>query len=102
MITADEITTAGGGKFQANSTTKNFKCYLFKSSSYLYWSLSPSYASGGQVGIFSVSYYSTLKSNTSDTSGALAPVINLSPKYANTLIGTGTMTDPYRAPGVEA
>lgn len=29
--------------------------------------------------------------------GTLAPVINLSTEYASTLIGTGTMTDPYRA-----
>ena len=86
LITADEIVAAGG----KNGIIYN-SYYLYKSSTYRYWTLSPhSYHE-----IFAVS--NGLSYDAVNSKCAIAPVINLSAEYANILIGNGTMESPYHA-----
>ncbi len=99
LITADEIVAAGSGR----NRTRNNSYYLYKPSSYLGWSLSPC-----NIDINGTTFVSIVHnmghlnvSNVNDTSGAIAPVINLSADYVEALIGDGTMKNPYRAEGVE-
>ncbi len=89
FITADEIVTAGG-KYE--TTNQNY--YLYKGFRYL--SFSPMYYSTYST-MFCVSENGSLYKVYSSNKVSIAPVINLSPEYVNTMIGTGTMTDPYRA-----
>ncbi len=97
LITADEILAAGSGKY--NTTNKNY--YLYKSSSYYGWSLSPNSYIYGAI-MFMINDDGSLNYVGSNLpSGAIAPVINLSAEYASELTGDGTMTNPYRASGVE-
>ncbi len=100
LITADEILAAGSGKYR----TANNQYYLYKSSSYYGWAFSPCYMDtnegGARVFIVYASGYLS-HTETSDTHGAVAPVINLSADYVSTLTGDGTMTNLYRADGVE-
>ncbi len=94
LITADEITTSGGRYNQPNGSTNNYKYYLYKGS--WYWSLSPNtYTSDAYV--FGVNSGGSLNYNYVTYTGGVAPVINLSAEYVNTLIGEGTMELPYRA-----
>lgn len=94
LITADEIVAVGGGKYNTNNT--NY--YLYKSGSYVQWSLSPfSMDSYIYASVFSVNTTGNISYNyINNTSGAIAPVINLSYDYAVTLVGTGTIMNPYR------
>ena len=92
LITADEIVAAGSGKYNTNNTSY----YLYRSG-YWYWSLSPSYFNGSQTYIFieydsGENYY-----HHGNYDGYITPVINLSAEYVNTLIGDGTMKNPYRS-----
>ncbi len=98
LITADEIMTAGGKPGVANQSY-----YLYKSSSYHDWSLSPYNMSAiGDALVFVVYGNGNFNdTSTNNPDGAIAPVINLSAEYASTLTGDGSMTNPYRAPGVE-
>ncbi len=90
LITADEVLAAGSGKYGA----KNSSYYLYKG--LWYWSLSPyrfnvdasvfMVYSGGGLSNFYVSY----------PGGGVAPVINLKPEYVKTMIGDGTINNPYR------
>ncbi|HBA37742.1 MAG TPA: hypothetical protein DCY94_03380 [Firmicutes bacterium] len=96
LITADEIVTAGSGKVY----TANQHYYLYKSSSYYYWSLSPSH-SGSSASVFLVYTNGKLNNPSVYNTGAIAPVINISLEYAKTMIGEGSMTRPYQIPGVE-
>ncbi len=89
LITADEIVAAGSGKYR----TTNTSYYLYRGLGY--WSLSPYNYSNACV--FIVSNSGTLSSNNVTGSGAVAPIINLSYEYASTLIGDGTMENPYQA-----
>ena len=93
LITADEI-VAAGGKWD----TVNTNYYLYKGTGY--WSLSP-YIYDSRAYVFVVHRYGRLFNYYMYGNVVVAPVVNLSAEYANTLIGEGTMTDPYRAPGVE-
>lgn len=96
LITADEIEAAGAGKYGS----ANKKYYLYKTSNYWYWSLSPSNRSlSGHAIIFVMSTIGNLSYNEVYGAGAVAPVINLSADYVSTLTGTGTMTDSYRTAG---
>ncbi len=97
LITADEILAAGSGKY----ATANSSYYLYKSSNYYGLSLSPcNMNQNGLVYLFVVTSGGAL--NYVDRGlGAIAPVINLSAEYASELIGDGTITNPYRAEGVE-
>ncbi len=93
LITADEVIAAGSGKF----ITANSNYYLYKGSNY--WSLSPSYTGSydGAI-VFDVGTDGCLNDIGVYTSSlAVAPVINLNPEYVNMMIGSGTMTDPYRS-----
>ncbi len=92
LITADEITTSGGRLYQSNGSTNNYKYYLYKGK--WYWSLSPSSYDGYAYGLI-MDTHGDLSSMYG--SGGVVPVINLSAEYVNTLIGTGTTTDPYRS-----
>ena len=47
---------------------------------------------------FSLSSGGSLSNPGLNADQEASPVINISPKYAKTLIGTGTMADPYRLP----
>ena len=92
LITADEVVTAGSGKYN----TTNTSYYLYRGP--WYYSLSPS--SMGTAGAF-VFYVNSINgylgaTGVASINGAVAPVINLSAEYVKTLSGTGTMTDPYQ------
>jgi len=91
LITADEIVAAGSGKYG----TTNQSYYLAKGS--WYWSFSPSNMSSTVAYVFYVNTSGSL-SNASvyNTSGAVAPVINIKPEYLNKFEGTGLISDPYR------
>ena len=91
LITADEIVAAGSGKLAA----KNYNYYLFRGSSYTYWSLSPYYYNYASV--FAMGSGLSLNAYSVASGGAVSPVINLSAEYVQTMKGTGTMTDPYQA-----
>jgi len=93
LITADEIVAAGSGKYG----TRNSKYYLYNPSSFN-WSLSPRYFGGVRSDVFYVNTLGGLSyADVSAASGAVAPVINLTYDYVITLIGNGTMANPYRA-----
>ncbi len=94
LITADEIIAAGSGKY--NITSGNY--YLYRGSSYWYWSLSPFYVNKyGFASVFSVYSRGSLVGYLVNYYGAVAPVINLRAEYVKTLRGTGTMENPYQA-----
>ncbi len=91
LITADEILAAGSGKWG----TANQSYYLYKSSNYYGWSLSP-YTFTTFAYMFTIYKNSTLGGELANlTLSAIAPVINLSADYVSTLTGEGTMTNPY-------
>ena len=93
LITADEVVTAGSGKYFTNNTSY----YLYRGISFWYWLLSP-YSFSNNTLIFILHASGQLSyTNGNHPSGSIAPVINLSAKYVKTLSGTGTMTDPYQA-----
>jgi hypothetical protein len=99
LITLDEVSAAGGKYYSDTNIYSNYNYYLYKG--YAYWSMVPLsneknktiYNTMGFItntgGFFAVS-------NTSQI--GLAPVINLSFKTANSLIGTGIIGDEYRLP----
>jgi len=98
LITADEISAAGGLNFK----TANQYYYLYKSSNYFSWSLSPlAMDTYDYISVFSVSTTGSLRNEgVNDAGGAIAPVINIKPEFAVTLEGKGTMTEPYMVPNV--
>jgi len=87
LITADEVVAAGSGKYM----TTNSSYYLYKGSWYL--SFSPSYFDGGSARVFNEK--GNLGNYGVRASGAVAPVINIKPKYLNQLQGDGTLQNPY-------
>lgn len=95
LITADEIVAAGSGKY--NLANKNY--YLYKGVSY--WVLSPLQLNSTRNAIVSIVGISgQLVYLYSDSSiGAVVPVINLKPEYVQTMIGDGTINNPYREEG---
>jgi len=92
LITADEIVAAGSGKYNTNNTSY----YLYRGSSFFSWSLSPSDFGKAYSYVFTTNTSGNLDNPHVISSGAVAPVINLSAEYVKTLSGTGTMTDPYQ------
>lgn len=96
LITADEIVAAGA----CLSYTGNKKYYLYRSTTYDLYSMSPECvrkSANGGVRIYCMVANGRLLSIDDISStpyGAIAPVINL--KANIDLVGTGTMTDPYR------
>ncbi len=92
LITVDEIVTAGSGK----ETTRNDKYYLYNPSAW-YWSLSPHSFNGSRTNVFYVYNNGNVAFTYGQSvNGAVTPVINLSAEYASTLIGDGTMENPYQ------
>ena len=91
LITADEIVAAGSGRYG----TTNSRYYLYRRT--WYWSLSPNLFNGSTINVFHVEINGNIYYRGVSSSGAVAPVINLSAEYVKTLRGTGTMTDPYQA-----
>ncbi len=93
LITADEVVTAGSGKYG----TTNTRYYLYRPSNW-YWSLS-SYCFD-RTGYASMFFFGTNGSLSSsyvnNNAGAVAPVINLSAEYVSNMIGDGAIGNEYR------
>ncbi len=93
LLTADEVSIAGG-MYSSSGVATNNSYYLYKG--FWYWLLSPYYYQGGAyMLVFYPNGYLYL--NYVTDRGGVAPVINLSAEYVDTLIGEGTMESPYRA-----
>ncbi len=90
LITVDEMVAAGSGK----NGTINTNYYLYNTSSF-YWSLSPCYYDG-KAYVFDLHASGQLSNTYVNRGGAVTPIINLKAEYASTLIGDGTMENPYR------
>ncbi|MCI8498981.1 MAG: hypothetical protein HFG33_06305 [Bacilli bacterium] len=89
LITADEVVAAGSGKYG----TGNSSYYLYKGS--WYWSLSPLYFNS-HANPFIVGTSGNLHgTSVLNTGGAVAPVINLNADYVQTMVGNGTINNPY-------
>ena len=86
LITADEVSFAGGGTFS------NTSYYLYNNQ--YYWTMSPSdFASTGYAVVFYVGSRGSLGNLNVDSTFGVRPVINLK---ADTLFsGSGTISDPY-------
>ena len=93
LITADEILAAGSGKYN----TGNSSYYLYKGS--WYWSMSPSSSTGSHAAVFNVGEYGIGNTYVYNANGAITPVINLKAEYVKTMIGDGTINNPYREDG---
>ncbi len=90
LITADEIVTAGSGKYN----TVNGSYYLNKGD--WYWSFSPhDIIPTGHAYVFSIYGSGVLNSYAVHNSGAVAPVINIKAEYLDKLQGNGTIDNPY-------
>ena len=87
LITADEVSMAGGVYGTSNSS------YYLYTGQY-YWTMSPYYFnSAGHASVFYVDSNGDLDGNRVDNSNGVRPVLNLSADV--TLTGSGTQTDPY-------
>ncbi len=94
LITADEVVAAGSGKHGIG----NSNYYLYKGS--WYWTLSPCFGNGTYSLMFDVLSSGQLHDHgVHTTNGAVAPVINLKAEYVQTMIGDGTINNPYREVG---
>ncbi len=91
LITADEIVAAGSG----NYISTNSMYYLYNRNTWS-WSLSPLMADDYSAAGFFLGIYGGISGNDLTSRGAIAPVINLSAEYFKTLIGTGSMENPFR------
>ena len=95
LVTADEIVAGGSGKF----STANKNYYLYKGA--WYWSFSPGYYDG-TASMLLIYTDGGLSSNYGTSGpGGIAPVISLTSEYVNTLIGDGTISNPYRDKDIE-
>jgi len=92
LITADEVSMAGGVNGIANSGY-----YLYNGQ--YYWTMSPCWydSSAAHARPFLIASNGTITSYWLQIANGLRPVINLRPDVA--LSGTGTMTDPYVVEG---
>ncbi len=100
LITADEVNLAGGKYYNTDSSSVNQKYYLFNGNSY--WTMTPynNDSTSSAPPVFSVSDTGgNLGTYYVGNEGSLAPVINISKEYIKTMIGSGTMEDPYRGLG---
>lgn len=93
LITGDEAVITG-----SVFSLENNKNFLYRGS--MYWTMTPYYYNLYDIGALE-RYNSVFNAYavTNENVG-VAVVINLKPEYVRTLIGTGTMTDPYRASDV--
>lgn len=90
LITVDEALAAGSGK----NVTTNTSYYLYKGP--FYWTMSPGYTNTKSAGEFMVHSIGIVNNFVYDENCAVAPVINLKPDYVQTMIGDGTINNPYR------
>ncbi len=90
LITVDEALAAGSGK----NVTTNTSYYLYKGP--FYWTMSPGYTNTKSAGEFMVHSLGIVNNFVYDENCAVAPVINLKPDYVQTMIGDGTINNPYR------
>ncbi|HBA37853.1 MAG TPA: hypothetical protein DCY94_03940 [Firmicutes bacterium] len=97
LITADEIVAAGSGKYGF----ANKYYYLYKNNSYQYYRSLTAYRYSGAAEMFMVYSDGNLAYAGVSGDGAIAPVINIAPEYAKTMVGEGSMTKPYQIPSVE-
>jgi len=88
LITADEIVTAGSGRFE---DAVNSLYYLYKEIKY--WSYSPGTAAPGWI--FCINGSGGLSGCDLDYKSGIAPVINIKPEYINQIRGTGTTSNPF-------
>ena len=86
LITADEVSMAGGVYGTSNSS------YYLYTGQY-YWTMSPSYYDSGGARVFRVNSYGSLSWGHVNFAYGVRPVLNLSADV--TLTGSGTQTDPY-------
>ncbi len=87
---------AGIGKYG----TSNSAYYLYNPHKWS-WTISPNYCSNYSV-MITLSENGSLSSfAANNSSGGVVSVINLTSEYFKTLIGTGTMEDPFREKGLE-
>lgn len=109
LITADEVMLAGGG-IPASWDSENQKYYLYKGIHY--WQMTPYMVSAnGYASALIVSEYGFLTTLSGSVNGkycmgvdcclGIAPVINLTSEYFETLIGDGTISNPFREIDVE-
>ncbi len=94
LITADEVVAAGNipGK-------NNIENYLYNPKAWS-WTMSPcNFNNKANVFFNFMNGYGSAYVDITD--GSINPVINLTPEYFKTLIGTGTMENPFRAENVE-
>ncbi len=95
LITADELITAGT---YFNATNKNF--YLY--GGYNSWTMSPfELYQSAWPGMFYMDSNGGAYSTSCHNGGYLSPVINLTSEYFKTLIGIGTIEDPFRESNIE-
>ena len=89
LITADEISYAGGAFQSLNS-----KYYL--NIGYPYWTMTPSYflTTNASIYLFNVQKGGNIGNNTASTAAGVRPVINLKSDI-EIIRGTGTADDPY-------
>ncbi len=94
LITMDEVVAAGG-----IFSTQNKDYYLYKSSDYSYWTMSPL---GFNINANMVIVFTSglLFSEGVDTIDAVAPVISIKAEYARTMTGSGAAGSPYQIPDV--
>ena len=90
LITADEVSAAGGGKY--NSLNSQF--YLYKGISY--FTMSSDDFDAGQAIIISLNSNSFKEIFINKNNAALSPVINLKQDYISGMIGNGSKENPFR------
>ncbi len=96
LISADEVLAAGSGKYN----TENGNYYLYKGS--WYWAGTPFYYRSNEAVLFTIGANGRLFMAEVQAKGGIAPVINLNAEYVNTLIGDGTINNPFREEGLES
>ncbi len=89
LITADEVVAAGSGMYEKD----NRLYYLSKGTRY--WSLSP-LSFDGNARPFIIGGGGNLSYDVIERNRGVVPVINLKPEYVKTMIGDGTINNPYR------
>ena len=90
LITADEVSMAGGVNGTSNSSS-NSSYYLYTGN--YYWTMSPYHFNGSLAGVFIVRSDGNIYSYRVDSTYGVRPVLSL--KSDVQLSGSGTMTDPY-------
>ena len=82
--------------YQKYSNTHKY--YLYRGSDNKYWSISPySFDKNGYGNVFDIYTRGNLSGATVYSNDlSVAPVINLSAEYVNTMIGDGTIGNEYR------